>query len=138
MELCVRAPRGGAASSRRDDGEGFGAAAGADRTQSCAAGCKAVSVESAVAQSAVLRGAAGCGGGDGGTGRWRYGALPWGRWEAADCARAGGGRLAGLTDAATDVAQAGAGRADSTAGAGRSAAVDSRASVALEGSGMRR
>ena len=77
-------------------GKGSARAAGADRAQSRAAGGEAVSVEPAVAEPVLLRGAPGGGRGGGRPRRGRHGALPGPR--AASCAWPGaiaGGRSGG-------------------------------------------
>src|ERR1019366_22131 len=76
MEVHLHAGGSGAAPSRLDAGEGFGLAAGTDRTQPGSAGGETVSVEPAVAEPVLFRGAGDGGVRRGAARRGRHGLFP--------------------------------------------------------------
>src|SRR5262245_27170521 len=104
-----------------------------DRAQSHSPGAEAVSVESAVAESVVLRGAA-----SSGTGRFAsrlggYGAFSRYRRQASDCHRTAARQSGGVAAGAADAGQARVDVADPQEVAGRSSASAAGPSAAAEG-----
>src|ERR1019366_4056237 len=105
MEVHLHARGRGAAPSRVDVGEGFGLAAGTDRTQPDSAGGETVSVEPAVAEPVLFRGTGGGGVRRGAARRGRHGLFSGPARQAADGGGDGARQPGGAADDAADAAE---------------------------------